>query len=262
MELTAKKLSYTFVTLAAIGYALSATTAWAATTNSAFAPSLTVNMSSGSEVSSTEVYSALKLSFLISALTFLPSIIMAMTSFTRISIILSMTRQALGLQHTPPNQVLLGLAVFLTLAVMGPVFEKVYTDAVVPYSEDQMGTEEAMAKAFAPLRQFMLRHTREQDLALFVEVTHTELPESPDALGAKIVVPAFILSELNSAFQISFLIYIPFLVLDMIVSSVLTSMSMITLPPTVVSLPIKLMLFVFIDGWHLIIENVVKSYHV
>lgn len=232
--------------------------AWAATSS---LPAITINTTSSSEVTNTEVYSGLKLVILLSALGFLPSLIMAMTCFTRVAVVLALTRQALGLQHTPPNQILMGLALFLTIGIMGPIFQTIYTDAIVPYGEDQIGHEEAATRAFKPLKEFMLRHTREQDLSLFIEVTKSELPETPESLGPTIVIPAFIMSELNSAFQISFLIFLPFLVLDMIVSSVLTSMSMITLPPTVVSLPIKLMLFVFIDGWHLIIGNLVKSYH-
>ncbi len=225
-------------------------------------PSITINTSSSSSVTNSEIFTGLKLSILLSALAFIPSILMSVTCFTRIAVVLALTRQALGTAQTPPNQVILGLAVFLTFAVMGPIFNEIYTKAVVPYSEDQIGHAEAAQKAFEPLRTFMLRHTREADLSLFLEVTKTEPPESPELLGPSVVIPAFLVSELNSAFQIAFLIYLPFLILDMIISSVLTSMSMITLPPTVISLPIKLMLFVVIDGWHLIIGNLIKSYHV
>ena len=225
-------------------------------------PSIVINTSSGPNISNSEIYSGLKLSFLLSALTLLPSALMAVTCFTRITIVLALTRQALGVAQTPSNQVLIGLALFMTFAIMGPIFNQIYTEAIVPYSEDQLSNQEALDKAFAPLRTFMLRHTREQDLTLFADISKTEIPKTPEELGAAIVIPAFLLSELNTAFQIGFLIYMPFLVLDMIVSSVLTSLSMITLPPTVISLPIKLMLFVFIDGWSLIIANLVKSYHV
>lgn len=225
-------------------------------------PAITINTSSSGEVTNSEIYSGLKLSMLLSALVFLPSLFMGVTCFTRISVVLATARQALGTAQTPPNQVILGLSMFLTFAVMGPIFEKIYTTAIVPYSEDQIDHKEAFQKAYAPLREFMLRHTREADLGLFLEVQHMEPPDSPDDLGPTVVVPAFMVSELNSAFQIAFLIYIPFLVLDMIISSVLTSMSMITLPPTVISLPIKMMLFVIVDGWHLIIGNLIKSYSV
>ena len=226
------------------------------------APVLSINTSSGSGVSNEEIFSGLKLAALVSALVFIPSLIMTTTCFTRIAVVLAMTRQALGTAQTPPNQVVLGLSLFLTVAIMGPVFEQVHQEAIIPYSEDQIGPVEALEKAFQPLKKFMLRHTREQDLSLFIEVQNAEPPDSPEELGPTVVIPAFLVSELNTAFQIAFLIYLPFLVLDMIISSVLTSMSMITLPPTVISLPIKLMLFVVIDGWHLIIGNLVESYHV
>jgi flagellar biosynthetic protein FliP len=225
------------------------------------APALSLNLMSGKEVSQTEVYTGLKLLVLTSALVFLPSLIMTATSFTRVAIVLSITRQALGTAQTPPNQIILGMSLFLTFAIMSPVLNTIYQDALVPYSEEKIGHEEALTKAFAPLKTFMLRHTREQDLELFMEITKQHNVETPEELGAAVVIPAFVISELNSAFQIAFLIYLPFLILDMIISSVLTSMSMITLPPTVISLPIKLMLFVVIDGWHLIIGNLVKSYH-
>lgn len=225
----------------------------------AISPTITINTGSGM-VKNSEVYSGLKLAFLLSSLVFIPSLVMTATCFTRIAVVLSLTRQALGLAQTPPNQVLLSLALFLTFAVMSPVFQDIYEHAAVPFSEDQIDHQEALTLAFKPLKAFMLRHIREQDLALFVEIQKMEPPESPEDLGPTVVIPAFVLSELNSAFQIGFLIFLPFLVLDMIVSSVLTSMSMITLPPTIISLPLKLMLFVVIDGWHLIISNLVKSY--
>ncbi len=243
----------------AIGFcSFFADTAFAATGSSPF---ISINTASGSEISHGEVFAGLKMAFLIGILTFIPSIVMSLTCFTRVAVILSMTRQALGTQQTPPNQVLLGLAMFITFAIMSPVFDTIYADALEPYMNEEIDHSEALDKAFSPLRKFMLRHTREQDLALFLEITRAEPPETPEELGASVVVPAFLLSELNTAFQIAFLIYLPFLILDMIISSVLTSMSMITLPPTVISLPIKLMLFVVIDGWHLIIGNLVKSYH-
>ncbi len=224
-------------------------------------PSLTINTTGGKELNSTEVYTGLKLALLISAMAFLPGLLMVATCFTRVAIVLSMTRHALGTTQTPPNQVIMGLAMFLTFAIMGPVFTDAYTNGIVPYTEDKLTNDQAIEKIFTPFRSFMLRHTREQDLTLFIEITKTATPDTPEKLGPLVVIPAFVISELNSAFQIAFLIYLPFVILDMIISSVLTSMSMITLPPTVISLPIKLMLFVIIDGWHLIIGNLVKSYH-
>jgi len=224
-------------------------------------PSVVINTGSG-DAPGEQIFSGLKLALLLSTLAFIPAIVMTGTSFTRTIIILGLVRQALGTAQTPPNQVLVGLGLCLTIAIMSPVFEQVYEEAFQPYTQEQITHQVALKKAFAPVRTFMLRHTREQDLAWFVEVARQEMPDSPEELGPTVVVPAFLLSELNTAFQIGFLIFMPFLVLDMIVSSVLTSMSMITLPPTVISLPIKLMLFVVVDGWHLVIGNLVKSYHV
>lgn len=226
------------------------------------APMISINTGADPEMANAEVFTALKLALLVSSLVLLPSMLLTLTCFPRVAIVLAITRQALGTAQTPPNQLILGLALFLTFAIMGPTFTRVYEEAVVPYSEDQLSHGEAFSKAFSPFRDFMLPHTREQDLALFIDITKSELPDTPEDLAATVVIPAFIVSELNTAFQIAFLIYIPFLILDMVISSVLTSMSMITLPPTVISLPIKLMLFVIIDGWSLIIGNLIKSYHV
>jgi flagellar biosynthetic protein FliP len=225
-------------------------------------PLVSINTSSSSDFNKGDVFAALKISTMMSALVFLPSVLMAVTCFPRIAIILSITRQALGTAQTPPNQVLVGLALFLTCAIMGPQFKEIYEKSFIPYSEDQIDFSEAVDAGFAPLRKFMLPLTREEDLSLFMDITKTAIPESPEKVSAMVLVPAFIVSELNTAFQIAFLIYLPFLVLDMIISSVLTSMSMITLPPTVISLPIKLLVFVLIDGWGLIISNLVKSYQV
>ncbi len=225
-------------------------------------PTVVINTTGGAAVNKSEVFTALKLALLVSSLVFLPSLLMTTTCFPRIAVVLAMTRQALGTGQTPPNQIILGLSLFLTMAIMSPVFANIYDDALKPFSEEAISTGEAFSRAYSHLRSFMLPHTREKDLELFVEITRTEKPESPEELGPAVVIPAFMVSELNSAFQIAFLIYLPFLILDMVISSVLTSMSMITLPPTVISLPLKLMLFVVVDGWNLIIGNLVKSYQV
>ncbi len=219
-----------------------------------------INTNTSSEFGRGDVFAALKISTMMSALVFLPSVVMAVTCFPRIAIILSITRQALGTAQSPPNQVLLGLSLFLTFAIMGPQFNEIYEKALIPYADDVLTFPEAIDEAFKPLRKFMLPLTREEDIELFIDITKSEIPDSPELISARVLIPAFILSELNTAFQIAFLIYLPFLVLDMIISSVLTSMSMITLPPTVISLPIKLLLFVMIDGWSLIISNLVKTY--
>ena len=224
------------------------------------APVVSFNTQGSAEFSKGDVFAALKISTMMSALVFLPSLMMAITCFPRIAIILSITRQALGTAQTPPNQVLLGLALFLTFAIMGPQFKEIYEKAFIPYSEDSLNFTEAVEVGFVPIRKFMLPLTREEDLKLFLDITKSETPPSPDKVSATVLIPAFVVSELNTSFKIAFLIYIPFLVLDMIISSVLTSMSMITLPPTVISMPIKLLLFVMIDGWSLIISNLVKTY--
>lgn len=223
---------------------------------------VSINTNTSSDFNRGDVFAALKISTMMSAMVFLPSLVMAVTCFPRIAIILSITRQALGTAQTPPNQILLGLSLFLTFAIMGPQFNEIYEKALIPYSDDVLSFPEALDEGFKPLRKFMLPLTREEDIELFIDITKSKVPESPDEISATILIPAFILSELNTAFQIAFLIYLPFLVLDMIISSVLTSMSMITLPPTVISLPIKLLLFVMIDGWSLIISNLVKTYGV
>jgi len=208
------------------------------------------------------VSAAMRLMLLMTLLTFAPAIVMTTTCFTRIAVVLSMTRTALGTTQMPPNMAITGLALFLTVVIMSPVFNEMYTAGVRPYFEGQMAQDEALSKTLLPLKKFLVRHSREKDLALFLEITHEEVPENPEEVPIYVAVPSFVLSELNTAFQIGFLIAIPFLVLDMVVSSVLTSMSMITLPPVVISLPLKLMLFVIVDGWHLIIGSLVKTYHV
>ncbi|MGI6524275.1 MAG: flagellar type III secretion system pore protein FliP [Bdellovibrionota bacterium] len=215
------------------------------------------NIATGGTIAST-----LKIVAIFTVIAFLPSICLTMTSFTRIAVVLGMTRQALGTQQLPPSTILTGLALFLTFAVMNPVFSDMYTGGIKPYMDGIMGYEEAMKKASKPMKEFLVGHSREKDIALFLDITGSEMPEDVENVSFVVAVPAFVLSELFTAFQIGFLIALPFLVLDMVVSSVLTSMSMITLPPTVISLPLKLMLFVIVDGWHLIISSVVQTYHV
>lgn len=198
---------------------------------------------------------------LLTSLTFLPAVVLMMSSFTRIIIVLSLLRLALGTQSSPPNQVLLGLALFLTFFIMAPVIDKVYTEAYVPFSEDKITIFEAADKASVPLKSFMLHHTRETDLALFVQISgHGEI-ESQDKVPLKILVPAYITSELKTAFQIGFVIFIPFLIIDLVVSSVLMAMGMMMLSPMIISLPFKLMLFVLVDGWHLIIGSLTQSFY-
>jgi flagellar biosynthetic protein FliP len=190
-----------------------------------------------------------------------PALFIMVTSFTRIVIVLSFLRQALGTQQVPPNQVLISLALFLTLFVMAPVGQTVYTDAIQPVLNEQISYEQAWAKGIVPIRGFMLKQVREKDLELFVDLAKMSKPSSPADLPIHVVIPAFILSELRIAFQIGFLIYIPFLIVDMVVASILMSMGMMLLPPVVISLPFKLILFVLADGWYLVVGSMVKSFH-
>ena len=197
---------------------------------------------------------------LLTSLTFLPAMVLMMSSFTRIIIVLSLLRMALGTQSSPPNQVLLGLALFLTFFVMSPVIDRVYAEAYLPFSEDKINIMQAAEKASAPIKSFMLHQTRETDLALFVQISNSEEIESRDNVPLKILVPAYVTSELKTAFQIGFVIFIPFLIIDLVVSSVLMAMGMMMLSPMIISLPFKLMLFVLVDGWHLIIGSLTQSF--
>ncbi|RCS58326.1 flagellar type III secretion system pore protein FliP [Parvibium lacunae] len=198
----------------------------------------------------------------ISALTFLPSVLLMMTSFTRIVIVLSLLRLALGTQNSPPNQVIIGLALFLTLFIMGPVFDKVYSDAYAPYAENKISFNEMLDKATPTIKGFMLRQTRENDLALFSKLGNLPPVKQAEELPLKVVVPAFVTSELKTAFQIGFMIFLPFIIIDMIVASVLMSMGMMMLSPVLISLPFKLMLFVLVDGWSLLASSLVASFAV
>jgi len=195
------------------------------------------------------------------ALGFLPAVILMMTGFTRIAIVLSLMRQALGTQSAPPNQVIIGLSLFLTFFVMSPTLDRVYTEAWLPYSSGQIAFPEALDKAQAPMRSFMLKQTRQSDLALFSRLGKVDPAIKPEAVPFTVLVPAFVTSELKTAFQIGFLIFIPFLVIDMIVASVLMSLGMMMLSPVLVALPFKLMLFVLADGWNLLIGSLAASFN-
>ncbi|WP_074866642.1 flagellar type III secretion system pore protein FliP [Atopomonas hussainii] len=203
---------------------------------------------------------SLQILLIMTALGFIPAIVMLMTSFTRIVIVFSILRQALGLQQTPSNQVLVGIALFLTFFIMAPTFDEINRDAVQPYLNEQLGAVEALDKAQVPIKRFMLAQTRESDLELFVRLSQRTDIASPEEAPLTILVPAFITSELKTAFQIGFMIFIPFLVIDLVVSSVLMAMGMMMLSPLIVSLPFKLMLFVLVDGWALIIGTLAASF--
>jgi len=198
---------------------------------------------------------------LLTSLSFLPALILMMSSFTRIIIVLSLLRSALGTPSSPPNQVLIGLALFLTFFVMSPVLEKMYTEAYLPYSEKKISLEQAFNTGIVPLKAFMLRQTRETDLALFVKISNTEPLQTAEDVPLRILVPSYVISELKTAFQIGFVVFIPFLIIDMVVASVLMSMGMMMVSPAMISLPFKIMLFVLADGWNLLIGSLVQSFY-
>ncbi len=232
-------------------------------TSPSYAQGLTlpsVNFGLKSADSPTETVNAIKVILLLTVLTLAPAILILMTSFTRIIIVLSFLRQALGTQQMPPNQLLIGLALFLTLFIMGPVFSEINSNALTPYLDGKMKQEVALEKALAPLRTFMFNQTRDTDLTLFVSLSKLGKPKTRADVPTTVLVPAFIISELKTAFQIGFILYLPFLVIDMVVASVLMAVGMMMLPPVVISLPFKLMLFVLVDGWGLLIGSMVKSF--
>ncbi|HAX72544.1 MAG TPA: flagellar biosynthetic protein FliP [Firmicutes bacterium] len=207
-----------------------------------------------------ELSSTLQILVLLTFLTLLPSIVLTMTSFTRTIITFSLLRNGLGTQTTPPNQVLIGIALFLTFFIMAPVIDEMKTEALDPYSEGIISQDEFVVNIQEPIKQFMLKNTRSKDLELFVGLSDIDIPETADELPLYIIIPSFILSELKTAFEIGFLILIPFIVIDFIVSSVLLSMGMMMLPPVLISLPFKILLFVLIDGWYLVVQSLVESF--
>lgn len=204
--------------------------------------------------------SYLQLALLLAALTLAPAFVVLMTSFTRIVVVLSFVRSSLATQQIPPNQVITGLALFMTIFVMYPTMEVVNEQALQPYLEGEITEEEAWAEAKAPLSDFMLYQTREKDLALFINISGGEYPAEKAALPLQVLVPAFVISELKTAFQMGFILFIPFLIIDMVVASTLMSMGMFMLPPVIVSLPFKILLFVLVDGWHLVVKSLLESY--
>jgi flagellar biosynthesis protein FliP len=207
-----------------------------------------------------ETVSAIKIIMMLTVLTLAPAILIMMTAFTRIIIVLSFVRQALGTQQMPPNQLLVGLALFLTFFVMQPFFNRINQDALQPYLNNQISQEVAVDKALAPIRQFMFHQTRASDLTLFIKLSKMEQPKTRADVPTTVLIPAFVLSELKTAFQIGFIVYLPFLVIDMVAASVLMAMGMMMLPPVVISLPFKIMLFVLVDGWTLLVGSLVKSF--
>lgn len=239
-----------------LGIATDPSFAWAQTMP---LPALKIGV--GEAKNPTEVSTALQILFLLTILSLAPAILIMMTSFTRLIIVFSFLRQALGTHQMPPQQILIGLSLFLTFFIMSPVWHDVHEHALAPYMEKRISQEKALEEALKPVRQFMFKQTREKDLALFLNMAKMNKPKNPEAVPTTVLLPAFMVSELKTAFQIGFILFLPFLVIDMVVSSVLLSMGMMMLPPVMISLPFKVLLFVLVDGWHLVVGSLVKSFY-
>jgi flagellar biosynthetic protein FliP len=204
----------------------------------------------------------LRIIIILTLLAFLPAMVISMTSFTRIIVVAHFLRQALGTQSAPNNQILIGLTLFLTFFVMGPVWDQVYDQAVVPYQDGNLTELEALSAASVPLRGFMLKHVRDEDLVLFLQIGKLPRPKAEDDLPLRVIVPAFMISELKTAFQIGFVLFLPFLVIDMVVSSILLSTGMMMLPPIIISTPFKILLFILVDGWNLVVGSLLESFYI
>lgn len=215
----------------------------------------------GKAQKSEDVALTLQILFLMTILSLAPALIILTTSFTRIIVVFHFLKQALGIHQMPPSQVLVGLALFLTFFIMFPVWDKINKDAIQPYLKNEITQQEAYERAVKPLREFMFKQVREDDLALFVSLANLPKPNNRDEIPTYVLIPAFAISELKIAFQIGFLIYVPFLMIDLIVASILMSMGMIMLPPVMISLPFKILLFILIDGWHLVVWSLIRSFH-
>lgn len=225
-------------------------------TTTGFGP---VQINLGGHSGPQDIDTGVKLLFTLTLLSLAPSILLLMTCFTRVAIVLSFVRTALQLQGTPANQIIIGLSLFITYFVMAPVWENINHDALAPYQAQQITSEVAMERASGHLRTFMLKQTRPKDVELFVAMAKLQ-PTSPDALPLRVVIPAFIISELRTAFQMGFLIFVPFILIDLVVATVLMSMGMMMMPPTTFSIPLKLLLFVLVDGWSLVVQSLVRSF--
>jgi flagellar biosynthetic protein FliP len=219
-----------------------------------------ISLDLGEDISGSTTARMVQLIALITVLSLAPSLLVMVTSFTRIIIVLSMVRTALGLQQSPPNQVMISLALFLTFFIMAPTFQKAWDNGIAPLVEEQITEQEAYDRTTLPFKQFMLRHVRDKDLQLFIGMSGVKAPANPELIGLHILTPAFMISELRRAFEIGFLLFLPFLIIDMFVASTLMSMGMMMLPPVLISLPFKIIFFVIIDGWYLLSESLVKSF--
>lgn len=221
-------------------------------------PDIDLEITTGEE--GDDLVLTLQILLLLTFLSLAPAILITVTSFTRIIIVLSMIRNALATRTMPPNQVLIALALFLTIFIMAPVWQGVIDEAITPYLEDEIGTDEMLDEGLVPIRGFMFEQVREKDLSLFFEMAEMDRPEDQDDVPTYLLIPAFVMSELKTAFIIGFLIYIPFVMIDMTVASILMSMGMLMLPPVMISLPFKIMLFVLVDGWYLVIESLIRTF--
>ncbi|MDF1544997.1 MAG: flagellar type III secretion system pore protein FliP [bacterium] len=222
-------------------------------------PKISVDV--GESTSPSDLSTTLQIILLMTVLALAPSIVIMVTSFIRITIVLSFLRQAMGIHQMPPGQLLVALALILSFFIMSPVINKSYNEGIKPYLDEQISGEEAYEKAIDPFRHFMLKQTREKDLALFVGIADLKAPQNEKQIPLQVLVPGFVVSELRTAFQIAFVLFVPFLVIDMVVASVLMSMGMMMLPPIIVSLPFKILLFVLVDGWYMLIKSLVESFH-
>jgi flagellar biosynthetic protein FliP len=221
-------------------------------------PKISVEL--GQSAKPSDLSATLQIVLLLTVLTLAPSIILMVTSFVRIVVVLGFLRQAIGTQQLPPNQLILSLSLILTFFIISPMANKAYNEGLKPYLEEKITKEEAFKKGITPFREFMLAQTREKDLALFVNLAELPQPNTPEDIPLHVLIPGFVLSELKTGFQIAFLVFVPFLIIDMIVASVLMSMGMMMLPPTIVALPFKILLFVLVDGWYLLVKSLVESF--
>ena len=253
----ARRRTLFWLALAAIALALCASTAGAADQSPV---SLNLTVGGTGDGDSKEFSGVVQILILMTLLSVIPALLLTTTSFTRIIIVLSFVRRAMSLQQSPPNQVIIGLALFLTVFVMGPVWQRANEEALKPYLEETISQKEALAVTTKLMRTFMIKHTRKKDLALFVHIAELKELKGIDEVPTHVLIPAFVTSELRTAFQMGFAIFIPFLIIDMVVATVLTSMGMFMLPPIIVSVPFKILLFVLVDGWHLVVRSLALSF--
>jgi len=260
LKMNNKKIAFVFIVFALVWCSFSSTSVSAQGDGTSTIPfSFDFNVSASEDGG--DVVSSLQILFILTIISLAPSILVMMTSFTRILVVLHFIRSALGTQQTPPNQVLVGLALFITLFIMSPVITEVNEQALQPYTAGEISQDQAIENGLKPLREFMMAQVKDKDLRLFLDIAEVEYVESYDEIPTEALIPAFILSELRTAFIIGFMIYIPFIIIDMVVASTLMSMGMMMLPPVMISLPFKLLLFVAADGWTLIIGELVKSFY-